>query len=109
MKTVPVVQPDGTIRPARRLTLTLLGRAAAGEGQGADRRPRPGDRRSGGRHAADHVRARRPFIYMDKDDNKPRFVWAGSISASSGFVPALPGAGNGRRFLGVRVKPLLVE
>jgi hypothetical protein len=109
MKTVPVVQPDGTIRPARRLTLTL----AAGP------LPVTVEADIGGRSQEIRIPAGEtrqitfaldePFTYMDKDDNKPRFVWAGSLSASSGFVPALQIGGTDVRFLGVRVRPLLVE
>jgi hypothetical protein len=36
-------------------------------------------------------------------------VWVASISSSTGFVPIFHGAGNDVRFLGVRVKPTLVE
>jgi hypothetical protein len=113
IKTVPVVQADGSIRPARRLTLTLT----AG--------PLPVNVKAqiGGRGHEELVPAEDtrqitfalddPFIYMDKDDNKPRYVWTGSISADSGFVPAFQvdqGGGNKDvRFLGIRVKPLLVE
>jgi hypothetical protein len=38
------------------------------------------------------------------------YVWVVSVSSSTGFVPTLSGADNGdTRFLGVRVKPTLVE
>jgi hypothetical protein len=110
IKTVPVVQPDGTIRPARRLTLTL----------NAGPLPVKIRARIGGRDEEILVPAEDtrqitfalvdPFIYMDKEDNKPRFVWSASISADSGFVPALHDASSkDPRFLGVRVKPLLIE
>ena len=36
-------------------------------------------------------------------------VWTASISASSGFVPIFYGESTDARFLGVRVKPVLVE
>ncbi len=36
-------------------------------------------------------------------------VWVVSISSSTGFVPIFHGAGTDTRFLGVRVKPVLVE
>ncbi|MCA1560382.1 MAG: hypothetical protein LC753_02960 [Acidobacteria bacterium] len=36
-------------------------------------------------------------------------VWVASISSSAGFVPIFYEAGNDTRFLGVRVKPMLVE
>jgi hypothetical protein len=36
-------------------------------------------------------------------------VWTASISSSSGFVPIFHGAANDARYLGVRVKPVLVE
>jgi hypothetical protein len=110
MKTVPVVQPDGSIRPAKRLTLTLS----------AGPVPVTVHANVGGRSEEVLVPAEDtrqitfglddPFVYMDKDDNKPRFVWSVSISASSGFVPALQDPRNkDSRFLGIRVKPLLVE
>ena len=109
IKTVPVVEPDGTIRPARRVTLTLT----------AGPMPVTVKARIGGRDQeitlpAGEVRQitlalDRPFTYMDKEDNKPRFVWSASISADAGFVPALNGNSTDIRFLGVHVKPLLVE
>jgi hypothetical protein len=37
------------------------------------------------------------------------FVWVVSISSSSGFVPIFHGPSDDTRFLGVRVKPVLVE
>ncbi|HXG55279.1 MAG TPA: hypothetical protein VNJ03_07840 [Vicinamibacterales bacterium] len=49
------------------------------------------------------------FPYLKMDDGLPRFVWSASISSSSGFVPAFEGGGTDTRFLGVRVKPMLVE
>lgn len=49
------------------------------------------------------------FPYMKTDDGKPRFVWTASVSSSSGFVPLFNGGGDDTRFLGVRVRPLLVE
>ncbi|MDQ3488094.1 MAG: glycosyltransferase family 39 protein [Acidobacteriota bacterium] len=49
------------------------------------------------------------FPYMDKDDGKPRFVWNASVSSSAGFVPLFVGGGDDTRFLGVRVRPRLVE
>jgi hypothetical protein len=36
-------------------------------------------------------------------------VWTASISASSGFVPIFHGESTDARYLGVRVKPVLVE
>jgi hypothetical protein len=49
------------------------------------------------------------FPYMKLDDGKPRFVWNASVSSSNGFVPLFLEGGKDTRFLGVRVKPLLVE
>ena len=50
------------------------------------------------------------FPYMGTPDRLPRFVWVASISSSSGFVPLfLDDGGSDTRFLGVRVKPMLVE
>jgi hypothetical protein len=109
LKTVPVLEPDGSIRPARRLTLTLTAgplavRVNAGIGNSDQQVVVP----------AEDTRQitfelGRPFTYMDKDDNKPRFVWSGTISADRGFVPALNGGSTDTRFLGIRVRPLLVE
>jgi hypothetical protein len=36
-------------------------------------------------------------------------VWVVSVSSSTGFVPIFDGAPTDTRFLGVRVKPTLVE
>jgi hypothetical protein len=49
------------------------------------------------------------FPYLKTDDGKPRFVWTASVSSSSGFVPAFVDGGTDTRFLGVRVRPMLVE
>jgi hypothetical protein len=49
------------------------------------------------------------FPYMKTEDGKPRFVWRASISSSSGFVPLFTAGSKDTRFLGVRVRPLLVE
>jgi hypothetical protein len=52
----------------------------------------------------------RGFPYLGTDDRQPRFVWVASVSASNGFVPLFLGNNNSdTRFLGVRVKPRLVE
>ena len=109
IKTVPVLESDGSIRPARRFTLTLTAGPLAVTVKA----------RIGGRDREIVVQAGdtqqitlaldRPYTYMDKEDNKPRFVWAGSISADSGFVPALNDGSTDVRFLGIHVKPLLVE
>lgn len=54
--------------------------------------------------------AMRPgFPYMKMDDGKPRFVWMASISSSAGFVPLFTAGSSDTRFLGVRVRPRLVE
>jgi hypothetical protein len=37
------------------------------------------------------------------------YVWVVSVSSSTGFVPIFNGADHDTRFLGVRVKPMLVE
>jgi hypothetical protein len=37
------------------------------------------------------------------------YVWVVSVSSSTGFVPIFSGADRDNRFLGVRVKPTLVE
>jgi hypothetical protein len=49
------------------------------------------------------------FPYMKLDDGKPRFVWNASVSSSEGFVPLFREGGKDTRFLGVRVRPMLVE
>jgi hypothetical protein len=49
------------------------------------------------------------YPYMDKEDGKPRYVWMASISSSAGFVPLFTAGSTDTRFLGVRVRPLLVE
>jgi hypothetical protein len=109
IKTVPVVEPGGAVHPARRLTLTMSAGpvpvtvAARIGGRGQEMEIPAGETRQI-TFALDE-----PFPYMDKDDNKPRFVWSASISASSGFVPAFHDSGTDYRFLGVRVKPTLVE
>ena len=51
----------------------------------------------------------RGFPYMKTDDGKPRFVWMASISSSAGFVPLFTAGSTDTRFLGVRVRPLIVE
>ena len=49
------------------------------------------------------------FPYMKTDDGKPRFVWTASLSSSTGFVPLFYTGSDDTRFLGVRVRPTLVE
>jgi hypothetical protein len=49
------------------------------------------------------------FPYMKTDDGLPRFVWTASISSSDGFVPMFTEGSTDTRFLGVRVRPMLVE
>jgi len=49
------------------------------------------------------------FPYMKTDDGLPRFVWTASISSSAGFVPLFTEGSTDTRFLGVRVRPMLVE
>jgi len=49
------------------------------------------------------------FPYMKTDDGKPRFVWNASVSSSAGFVPLFSDGSDDTRFLGVRVRPMLVE
>jgi hypothetical protein len=51
----------------------------------------------------------RGFPYMKIEDGLPRWVWTASISSSSGFVPMLTEGSADTRFLGVRVRPRLVE
>jgi len=46
---------------------------------------------------------------MKTDDGLPRFVWTASISSSAGFVPLFTEGSTDTRFLGVRVRPMLVE
>jgi hypothetical protein len=49
------------------------------------------------------------FPYMKTDDGLPRFVWNASVSSSAGFTPLFHDGGEDTRFLGVRVRPMLVE
>jgi hypothetical protein len=49
------------------------------------------------------------FPYMKTDDGLPRFVWNASVSSSAGFTPLFHEGGDDTRFLGVRVRPMLVE
>lgn len=49
------------------------------------------------------------FPYMKTDDGKPRFVWNATVSSSEGFVPLFHEGSSDTRFLGVRVRPQLVE
>jgi len=49
------------------------------------------------------------FPYMKLDDGLPRFVWNASVASSEGFVPLFREGGKDTRFLGVRVRPMLVE
>jgi hypothetical protein len=51
----------------------------------------------------------RGFPYVGTDDRLPRWVWVVSVSSDTGFVPIFYGGSSDARFLGVRVKPLLVE
>jgi hypothetical protein len=51
----------------------------------------------------------RGFPYMKDPDGKPRWVWTASISSSAGFVPLFTVGTDDTRFLGVRVRPMLVE
>jgi len=51
----------------------------------------------------------RGFPYVGTDDRMPRPVWVASVSSDTGFVPIFHTGGTDARFLGVRVKPLLVE
>ena len=51
----------------------------------------------------------RGFPYMKIEDGLPRWVWTASISSSNGFVPMLTEGSDDTRFLGVRVRPRLVE
>ncbi len=49
------------------------------------------------------------FPYVGTDDRLPRWVWVASVSSDTGFVPIFLGNSTDPRFLGVRVKPMLVE
>ncbi|MBA3295690.1 MAG: DUF2029 domain-containing protein [Acidobacteria bacterium] len=98
-----------TDRPMKRLTLTFTtGPLPATIGAKLGRRAQdivipPGESRQI-TFALD-----RGFPYLKVDDGLPRLVWSASVSSSSGFVPAFHGGGTDTRFLGVRVKPMLVE
>ncbi len=50
------------------------------------------------------------YPYLKTDDGLPRYVWMASVSSRTGFVPLFYGGGStDTRFLGVRVRPMLVE
>jgi hypothetical protein len=49
------------------------------------------------------------YPYMKTEDGLPRFVWRASISSSAGFVPLFTARSTDTRFLGVLVRPMLVE
>ncbi|HVL67865.1 MAG TPA: hypothetical protein VM364_11430 [Vicinamibacterales bacterium] len=51
----------------------------------------------------------RGYPYMKTDDGLPRWVWTASISSSRGFVPLFAHGTDDTRYLGVRVRPMLVE
>jgi hypothetical protein len=98
-----------TDRPMKRLTMTLTAGAvpttvhAELEGRSQELEIPAGDTRQ------ITFAMGRGFPYMKTDDGKPRFVWTASVSSSAGFVPLFHGGGDDTRFLGVRVRPLLVE
>ena len=98
-----------TDRPMKRLVLTLS----------AGLHPVTVHARVGGREqelvvAAEDSRdiafaLERGFPYVGTDDRLPRWVWVVSVSSDTGFVPIFQGNSTDARFLGVRVKPTLVE
>jgi len=98
-----------TDRSMKRLTLTLTAGAvpttvrAALEGRSQEVEIPAGDSRR------IMFTMGRGFPYMKTDDGKPRFVWIVSISSSTGFVPLFTAGTDDTRFLGVHVKPMLVE
>ncbi|HJR60993.1 MAG TPA: hypothetical protein VJ813_16400 [Vicinamibacterales bacterium] len=98
-----------TDRPMKRLVLTLTAGAvpttvrAEFEGRSQPLEIPAGDSRQ------ITFEMRRGFPYMKNEDGKPRFVWTASVSSSAGFVPLFTEGGSDTRFLGVRVRPLLVE
>ena len=98
-----------TDRPMKRLVLTLS----------AGLHPVTVHARVGGREqelvvAAEDSRdiafaLERGFPYVGTEDRLPRWVWVVSVSSDTGFVPIFQGNSTDARFLGVRVKPTLVE
>jgi len=98
-----------TDRPMKRLVLTLS----------AGLHPVTVRARVGGREqelvvAAEDSRdiafaLERGFPYVGTEDRLPRWVWVVSVSSDTGFVPIFQGNSTDARFLGVRVKPTLVE
>jgi hypothetical protein len=50
-----------------------------------------------------------PGFPYKKDRPTPAYVWIMDVSSSSGFVPAIAEGSEDRRFLGVRVQPIILE
>ena len=98
-----------TDRPMRRITFALTAGPVATrvriklEGKSQDADLAPGETRQ------ITFALGNGFPYIDKDDGKPRFVWNASVSSSAGFVPLFVEGGDDTRFLGVHVRPKLVE
>jgi hypothetical protein len=50
-----------------------------------------------------------PGFPYKKDRPTPAYVWIMDVSSSTGFVPAIAEGSEDRRFLGVRVQPIILE
>jgi hypothetical protein len=50
-----------------------------------------------------------PAFPYKKDRPTPAYVWTLAITSSSGFVPAIGEGSHDRRYLGVRVRPVILE
>ena len=98
-----------TDRPMKQLVLSLSAGAAPTTVRAEfDGRSQEIDIPAGGTQQITFAMGR-GFPYMKTDDGKPRWVWMASISSSGGFVPLLTDRSTDTRFLGVRVRPRLVE
>jgi hypothetical protein len=98
-----------TDRPMKQLVLSLSAGAAATTVRAEfDGRSQEVDIPAGGTQQITFAMGR-GFPYMKNEDGKPRWVWMATISSSGGFVPLLTDGSKDTRFLGVRVRPRLVE
>jgi hypothetical protein len=93
-----------TDRPMKRLVMTLSAGPVATEVVAAvGRRTQRVALRAGASQQL-FFNLDRGFLYQGQWP-----VWTASVSSSAGFVPSLVEATNDSRYLGVRVKPMLVE
>lgn len=93
-----------TDRPMRRLVLTLSAGPVATTARATV---------AGRTHEVDLAPGGSQQVTFQLDEGFPyqarSFVWPVSISSSHGFTPIFHGSGHDTRYLGVRVKPVLVE